>query len=233
MAGHNPDNKMKPFENGNPKQPFRDPEARNADAYLETRKLQFKNKVGAPSTYTEDIAVELCAHIAEGMTLRQVCRLETMPNAQTVYDWLSKHREFSDLFARASQIKLMGLADDILDIADDSRNDWIERELKGGSSVLVPDNEVVNRSRLRVETRRWLLAKLMPKVYGEKVTLDINDKHAVTLQAARARLAQRKAIEQKREQSIDAQAMPLPDDQSIEPADVHVVDAGDIMDELD
>ena len=66
------------------------------------------------------------------------------------------------------------LAAEILEISDDSSNDWMAREGR-----IVPDHENVQRSRLRVDSRRWLLSKLMPRKYGDRITAEIaGDPHA-------------------------------------------------------
>jgi hypothetical protein len=52
---------------------------------------------------------------------------------------------------------------------DDGSNDWIERELESGHVIRVPDYEHIAQSRLRVDTRKWLMSKLLPKKYGEKL----------------------------------------------------------------
>lgn len=62
------------------------------------------------------------------------------------------------------------MADDLLDIVDDGTNDFVEREGKDGLTTVV-DHEHIQRSRLRAETRKWLLAKALPKIYGDKVDL--------------------------------------------------------------
>jgi hypothetical protein len=64
------------------------------------------------------------------------------------------------------------LAEELLDIADDGTNDWQARELAAGRVSAVPDHEHINRSRLRVDTRKWLMGKLAAKKYGDK--LDLN-----------------------------------------------------------
>jgi len=60
-------------------------------------------------------------------------------------------------------------ADEIVEIADDGSNDWMQRRLKDGSDETVMDHEHVSRSRLRVDTKKWLLSKLAAKTYGDKV----------------------------------------------------------------
>lgn len=64
------------------------------------------------------------------------------------------------------------MADELFNIADDSTNDFMEIQDKKGNSRIVPDNEAQARSRLRVDTRKWYLSKVLPKIYGDKMTLD-------------------------------------------------------------
>lgn len=59
-------------------------------------------------------------------------------------------------------------ADEITEISDDGTNDWMTIK-RGGDEVDVPNNEVLQRSRLRVDTRKWLMSKIAPKKYGEKI----------------------------------------------------------------
>ena len=58
----------------------------------------------------------------------------------------------------------------MLEIADNSTNDWMERRREDGTVVTVLNGEHVQRSRLRIDTRKWLLAKLQPKKYGKHVS---------------------------------------------------------------
>ena len=76
--------------------------------------------------------------------------------------------EFAVRYARAMELRCERMAEEILEIADDSSNDWMERE-----GLIVPDHENVQRSRLRVDSRKWVLSKLMPRKYGDRVTQEI------------------------------------------------------------
>lgn len=61
------------------------------------------------------------------------------------------------------------MADELLDIADDGSNDWMEREGGAdGQAGYAVNGEVLARSRLRVDTRKWIVCKMLPKVYGDK-----------------------------------------------------------------
>lgn len=108
--------------------------------------------------------------LAEGMSLREVCRQKGMPSHGTVLNWRMAHDDFADQYARAREIGYEIMADEILEIADDGRNDWMERQLgEDGPTFFAPNHEHISRSRLRSDTRKWLLSKCLPKVYGDKV----------------------------------------------------------------
>jgi hypothetical protein len=95
-----------------------------------------------------------------------------MPAPSTVYLWLAKYPEFSDQYARAREAQADAIFDDILDIADDATNDWMERNVDDDEGVGWKLNgEHIQRSRLRVDARKWMAGKLRPKKYGEKTIL--------------------------------------------------------------
>ena len=124
-------------------------------------------KRGRPSDYSDEIATEICRRIAERESLRSVCRDETMPANSTVLSWLSdgKHGEFLEQYACARELQADTLFDEALEIADATSEDWITTE--DGKKIL--DHEHVQRSRLRVDTRKWAASKLAPKRYGDKL----------------------------------------------------------------
>lgn len=78
---------------------------------------------------------------------------------------------FSAQYARARDIGLDAMADEILEISDDGTNDWMEKEGRDGTTHYVVNGEAMGRSRLRVDTRKWLLSKIAPKRYGDSLTL--------------------------------------------------------------
>lgn len=130
-------------------------------------------KMGRPSGFTQDIADEFCSRIAQGRSVRSVCAADDMPCMKTIFSWLARREDFAQQYARAKEASADALADEMLDIADDGTNDWMEIHDKDGACVGYKLNgEATARSRLRVETRKWLAGKLKPKKYGEKV--DVN-----------------------------------------------------------
>lgn len=94
-----------------------------------------------------------------------------MPDKATLFRWLREHADFRDQYARAKEDQAEVLGEEILDIADDGRNDWMDREFGKGNVVRVVDPEAVQRSKLRVEARKWLMSKMKPKVYGDSTTI--------------------------------------------------------------
>ncbi len=127
---------------------------------------------GRPSDYNETVAERICVLLSEGLSLREICRMEDMPEKSTVMRWLNKHESFRDQYARAKAAGIEVLAEDILDIADDASNDWMERLGQDGKPAgWVFNGEAAKRSQIRIDARKWLLSKMAPKKYGEKVAL--------------------------------------------------------------
>lgn len=133
------------------------------------------NKGGRPTTYNEEIASIICARMADGESLRSVCRDDDMPALSTVFLWVSKHSEFSEQYKLAMASRADAMFEELFDIADDGQNDWMETFDREGDAVGWKLNgEHVQRSRLRIDTRKWALSKMMPKKYGDKV-IDENE----------------------------------------------------------
>lgn len=131
-----------------------------------------EGKRGRPSIYTPELAARICERLAAGESLRSICRDDDMPDGTTVYDWLKTNVEFSQQYAEARDKGLEAMAEETLQIADDGQNDWMDRELENGRIERVVDHEHINRSRLRVDTRKWYLSKLAPKRYGDRLAVE-------------------------------------------------------------
>lgn len=126
-------------------------------------------KRGRPSKYTDKLADAICARLAQGESIRTVCRGEDMPAVSTIFEWLRTKENFSEQYARAKEEAADAMAEEILDISDDGTNDWMERVNAEGEIVGWSLNgEHVQRSKLRVDSRKWLASKLKPKRYGDK-----------------------------------------------------------------
>lgn len=138
-------------------------------------------------TYTpEQVAAHkatICERIADGQSLRQIVEADEMPASSTVFKWLAEDTAFSEQYARAREAQADAVFDDILTIADDGRNDWMERKNQDGQNIGWMENgEALRRSQLRIEARKWMAGKLKPKKYGDKLdltgTIDANVAHS-------------------------------------------------------
>lgn len=139
------------------------------------KKPEDKLKVGAPNTYNICIAKRICdlvsTHTVGYRRLHQM--YEDLPYEQTVREWRLTFPEFGLQYAQAKIIQAELLAEECLDISDDSRNDWMEsltEDEKGNGWKL--NGEHINRSRLRIDTRKWHASKLLPKKYGDVKALE-------------------------------------------------------------
>lgn len=116
------------------------------------------------------IAPAIIAQIATGKSLREICRAEEMPAASTFLLWVSEDAALAEQYARAMQSRADLIFDEILEITDDARNDWMERHGQDDAGY-VANGEHIQRARLRVDARKWMLGKMNPKKYGEKLEL--------------------------------------------------------------
>lgn len=121
--------------------------------------------MGRPTKYTTKVADTICERLADGESLKRICSGDDMPSKATVFRWLDAHKQFRDMYVRAREAQADSLADEIIDIADDGLNDtYVDDEGR-----VRTDHEVIARSRLRVDARKWLAAKLRPRRYGERI----------------------------------------------------------------
>lgn len=109
---------------------------------------------GRPSNFADDLAKEICFHVASGLSLRKIERIEGMPSMRTIMDWLDENTEFAQHYARAKDVALQAIAEEIIEIGDN-------------------ENEDPNSRRVRIDARKWILAKLLPKKYGDSVSTPV------------------------------------------------------------
>jgi hypothetical protein len=120
---------------------------------------------GRPTDYTPELGQEICEAIASsGYGLPTLCKQNPhWPNRSSIFLWLRKYPEFSDRYHQAKKDQVSALVDDILEISDDSSQDALEDE----DGNVRFNSEFAARSRLRVDTRKWIAAKLVPRLYGD------------------------------------------------------------------
>lgn len=138
--------------------------------------------IGRHSDYTDEIAETICARMAVGESIRGICRDEAMPHVSTVMRWLGQNQAFRELYSRARELQAEYLLDEMVEIADDGTNDYVAKRDAEGEIIGWRENgEFVQRSRLRVDARKWAIAKLAPRKYGDKVTLNGDPDNPVRL----------------------------------------------------
>jgi hypothetical protein len=120
--------------------------------------------------FSQELFDQICERIADGESLRTICADEGMPRKASVFRWLAADAALRDQYARAREAQADAIFDEMLDIADDARNDWMERRGEEDAGW-VANGEHIQRSRLRLDARKWMAGKLRPKVYGDKVAI--------------------------------------------------------------
>ncbi len=144
-----------------------------------------KGKRGGQTRYTKALGNRICKLLAGGKSLKKICAEDIDQGVGTVVGWaLDKDHPFADPYARARRVRAEKLVDEMIDISDDAINDTYEDE----NGNIKTDNECLQRSKLRIETRKWLASKMMPSLYGEKIQVeqDIDDKRQQTRERDKA-----------------------------------------------
>lgn len=130
------------------------------------------NPTGRPKAYSDQSAEEILRRIAKGETMFSICKDAHLPTSETVRQWvLQDENGFSAKYALARDEQCEFWADEIIEIADDGSNDWIERETERGNIKTVVDHEHVQRSKLRIDARKWKMSVSNPKKWAERKAL--------------------------------------------------------------
>ena len=142
-----------------------------------------KNKGGRPTKYTKELANFICQLVSTfPYGLSKICyNREDLPHESTIRQWRLDNPEFSAQYARAKLIQADILAEDCLDISDQSTA------------------ETYCADRLKIETRKWLASKLLPKQYGDRVVLEQKTEENEQLKAELIALRAKLDEENKRE----------------------------------
>lgn len=111
-----------------------------------------KKRTGRATSYTKEMGEKICSRIAAGESLRKICKDNGMPSPSTVFYWLldTNNKLFSEQYEKARNVQAENLFDKLLEIADEN-------------------NKNVMRARLRIDTRKWYLSKVLPKKFGDKL----------------------------------------------------------------
>jgi hypothetical protein len=134
---------------------------------------------GRPSLYSREIALQICEQIATSSNgLKTILDAnDSFPSQSTFFNWLNDKDkpELLEMYTRAREEQAEYMVDEILSIADDGENDFMT-VVKGDVSYTVENKEWTSRSKLRVEARKWVAAKLKPRKYGDKLDVTSDNK---------------------------------------------------------
>ena len=135
-----------------------------------------KNKGGRPTKYTPQIAAEICTLISNGMSVRQMLKADEkvgrLPCQATIYEWLIVHPEFAEQYARAREDQADTLADEILQIADETPDTEPVIDRRTGELIRMElSNSYIQWQRNRIDARKWTAMKLKPKKYGDRTVI--------------------------------------------------------------
>lgn len=114
-----------------------------------------------------EIVNEICLQVARGERTRVAIKKADI-SFDTFFRWIEDDEDKSKQYARACELRAESMADEILAIADSTKDDVITDD--NGNPVT--NHKVIQRDRLRVDTRKWLMSKMMPKKYGERQAID-------------------------------------------------------------
>lgn len=128
---------------------------------------------GRPSSYSTWKARAICMRLMNGESLRSICNRKYYPPKATVFRWIHSIPGFRDQYTQAREVQQEYYLEEMFEIADDASNDWMERHDKEGNNIGWQLNgEHVNRSRLRIDTRKWVMERMSAKRYGNKQQIE-------------------------------------------------------------
>lgn len=133
---------------------------------------------GRPSTYTPELTEIICDKLASGKSLNSICKEELMPHRDTVFLWLFKYKEFSDKYARARAAWADAEFENMMHIADTPQEGTKIKITDDGTETIIGD--MIEHRRLQIDTRKFALARMEPRKYGDNKRIDVNNTGKVT-----------------------------------------------------
>lgn len=133
---------------------------------------------GRPSIFTQELVDKICNRISLGESTRKILKDKDMPSSATFYKWLTDKdkKDFLEQYETSCNIRAELMFEELNEIADDGTNDFMEVTSDNGEVREQLRPEHIQRSRLRVDTRKWYLSKVLPKKYGDKMDVTSDGK---------------------------------------------------------
>lgn len=142
---------------------------------------------GRPSTYSDEKAAEVLGLLMSGLSLRKVTDRDDMPDRTTFFRWLMAHQDFRDQYEKAAAARADALFEEMFEIADEASQDVTE---DGRINT-----EIVQRSKLRVDVRKWALARMNPRKFGERITQELVGEGGGPIRAITAEMKAKEAAD--------------------------------------
>jgi hypothetical protein len=152
-----------------------------------------------PSTqrpFSQEIADSICERLADGESLISICEDEGYPAYITVRRWQDKDPDFKAAYARARELQAEHFVDELSLIADDGRNDFMEKVRQNGETFVDANREHLERSKIRIATRQWIVERILSGKYGPKpqVVVQNNQQNVVSVDPTEAAQLYQKTI---------------------------------------
>lgn len=132
--------------------------------------------------YSQELADEICERMALGETLTAIVKDEHMPEEKSVYRWRQRRPDFGQAYVRARVDQMHAWSDEIISLADDAEGDFrikvdlnspeLERIEKDGFIRFRYTKRQVSRVALMIDTRKWLMSRIAPEDFGDKLQLN-------------------------------------------------------------
>ena len=126
-----------------------------------------------PLPFDQAKADEICERLSGGESLLQICKDEGFPPQTLIFQWLAKHPDFAQNYARARQFWAESEFERMMEIADTPQLGEKTKTTDKGTEVITGD--MTDHRRLQVDTRKWALARMFPKKYGDATLLKHGD----------------------------------------------------------
>jgi hypothetical protein len=136
---------------------------------------------GRPTVFDQKIADKICARLSDGESLREICRTEAYPGESTVRRWAADDASnFAAQYARAREIGYDRLAEELVEIADTPLL-GVKTKTNEKGETETTEGDMIEHRRLQVDVRKWMLAKMLPKKYGDRLAAEVTGKDGAPL----------------------------------------------------
>ena len=129
--------------------------------------------LGRPTLYSQELADTICERVALGESVRAIARDEVMPAMSSIFKWLAENKSFSEQYAHAKEESSDALNEELMELGDEAIRLSQEVDPKASGAV-------VQAVKLKADNHKWMMSKMKPKKYGDKVDLTTNGKDLPT-----------------------------------------------------